>query len=236
MIGLLLYNFGLSKSHPIIIVAILNLSPFWAALVALVITRVPIPVSPPIFFGCLAGAFIGAMAIAWSQLAPTNMPTTGELIESLLQGSWVYVIPVPICTALGGTLIGKWFVKYDESGTIAANFLFSTLILIPITLFILYRRAELPFEQLVPVVLMFIGTIIAASLGRVLYQIALTVTGNDNGFVTMFFLLVPALTGLVSLVVSWWIPDLHIVMGTTYYFGLAAIAASLLLFSLKSWR
>ena len=34
--GLLLYNFGLSNAHPIIISAILNLSPFWAALVALV--------------------------------------------------------------------------------------------------------------------------------------------------------------------------------------------------------
>ena len=33
--GLLLYNFGLSNAHPIIISAILNLSPFWAALVAL---------------------------------------------------------------------------------------------------------------------------------------------------------------------------------------------------------
>ena len=32
--GLLLYNAGLSNAHPIIIAAILNLSPFWAALVA----------------------------------------------------------------------------------------------------------------------------------------------------------------------------------------------------------
>jgi hypothetical protein len=35
---------------------------------------------------------------------------------------------------------------------------------------------------------MIAGTIIAASLGRVLYQIALNVTGADNGFVTMFSL------------------------------------------------
>jgi drug/metabolite transporter (DMT)-like permease len=33
MSGLLLYNFGLSNAHPIIISTILNLSPFWAALV-----------------------------------------------------------------------------------------------------------------------------------------------------------------------------------------------------------
>jgi drug/metabolite transporter (DMT)-like permease len=44
MSGLLLYNFGLANAHPIIISAILNLSPFWAAGVALALTRVPIPV------------------------------------------------------------------------------------------------------------------------------------------------------------------------------------------------
>ena len=75
MSGLLLYNFGLSNAHPIIISAILNLSPFWAALVALLIARVPIPVSPAIFFSCFAGAFIGAMAVAWSQIGDANKPT-----------------------------------------------------------------------------------------------------------------------------------------------------------------
>jgi hypothetical protein len=29
-----------------------------------------------------------------------------------------------------------------------------------------------------------------ASAGRVLYQVALSLTGNDNGFVTMVFLLI----------------------------------------------
>jgi membrane protein implicated in regulation of membrane protease activity len=70
----------------------------------------------------------------------------------------------------------------------------------------------------------------------VLYQIALTVTGNDNGFVTMFFLLVPALTGLVSLPLSLWIADLHFKIDGIFFIGLALIAAALLLFSLKSWR
>ena len=54
MSGLLLYNFGLSNAHPIIISAVLNLSPFWAALVALLIAGVPIPISKGTFFGCLA--------------------------------------------------------------------------------------------------------------------------------------------------------------------------------------
>jgi hypothetical protein len=77
---------------------------------------------------------------------------------------------------------------------------------------------------------------IAAVAGRVLYQISLTVTDNDNGFVTMFFLLVPALTALISLPLSLWLPDLHFAAGPMFFFGLLVIAASLLLFSIKSWR
>src|SRR5579863_9347467 len=96
MSGLLLYNAGLSNSHPIIIAAILNLSPFWAALVALVLVGVPIPISRATFFGCFAGAFLGAMAVAWSQLGDRGMSTIGELTDNFVHGSWVYAIPVPL--------------------------------------------------------------------------------------------------------------------------------------------
>jgi hypothetical protein len=82
MIGLLLFKLGLSNAHPIIISAIINLQPFFAALVALLIARVPIPVSPAIFFGCLVSAFLGAMAIAWSQAGEANRPELSQLAES----------------------------------------------------------------------------------------------------------------------------------------------------------
>jgi drug/metabolite transporter (DMT)-like permease len=236
MSGLLLYNFGLSNTHPIIISAILNLSPFWAALVALLLSKVPIPVSPAIFFGCFAGAFIGAMAVAWSQIGDAAKPTIGELAANLLHGSWVYAIPVPLCSALGGTLVGKWLARYDESAAIAANFLVANLLLIPACVLILFWRNELQLDQLPAMILMIVGTIVAASVGRVFYQVALTVTGGDNGFVTMFFNLVPALTALISLVLSWWIAELHFVVDPMFFFGSAAIAASLMIFSLKSWR
>ncbi len=236
MSGLLLYNFGLSNAHPIIISAILNLSPFWAALVALLIAKVPIPLSPAIFSSCFAGAFIGAMVVAWSQIGDANKPTISQLADSALHGSWVYAIPVPLCSALGGTLIGKWFANYDESAAIAANFLVANLLLIPACVVILYWRGELQFDQLLAIVLMIVGTIVAASVGRVFYQIALTVTGGDNGFVTMFFNLVPALTALISLLLSRWIADLHFVVDPMFFFGSVVIAASLLVFSLKSWR
>jgi len=144
---------------------------------------------------------------------------------------------VPLCSALGATLIGRWFAKYEESAAIAANFLFANVILIPTTLFVLHQRSELEFGgQVTAIILMIVGTIIAASVGRVFYQIAMTATGGDNGFVTMFFNLVPALTALISLPMSLWIPDLHFVVDPTFFFGLAVISASLMIFSLKSWR
>ena len=235
IIGLLLFKLALSNAHPIIISAIINLQPFFAALVALIIARVPIPVSPTIFFGCLISAFLGAMLVAWSQVGEANRPDLSQLAESAMHGTWLYAIPVPICTALGGTLVCKWFAKYDESAAIAANFFVSAVILIPVVGFFLYWRSELHFGQAVPVILMMAGTIIAASVGRVLYQIALSVTGNDNGFVTMFFLLIPALTALISFALSWWISDLHFAVSWMFYVGLVVVSTSLLFFSLKSW-
>ena len=235
IIGLLLFKHALSNAHPIIISAIINLQPFFAALVALIIARVPIPVSPTIFFGCLISAFLGAMAVAWSQVGEASRPDLSLLAESAMHGTWLYAIPVPICTALGGTLICKWFAKYDEFAAIAANFCVSAVILIPVVGSFLYWRSELHFGQVVPVILMMAGTIIAASVGRVLYQIALSVTGADNGFVTMFFLLIPALTALISFALSWWISDLHFAVSWMFYVGLVVVSTSLLFFSLKSW-
>ena len=235
IIGLLLFKLALSNAHPIIISAIINLQPFFAAVVALLIARVPIPVSPTIFFGCLISAFLGAMLVAWSQVGEANRPDLSQLAESAMHGTWLYAIPVPICTALGGTLVCKWFAKYDELAAIAANFFVSAVILIPVVGFFLYWRSELHFGQVVPVILMMAGTIIAASVGRVLYQIALSVTGADNGFVTMFFLLIPALTALISFALSWWIADLHFAVSWMFYVGLVVVSTSLLFFSLKSW-
>jgi drug/metabolite transporter (DMT)-like permease len=235
MAGLLLFKLALSNAHPIIISAIINLQPFFAALVALIIAKVPIPVSPAIFFGCLISAFLGAMMVAWSQVGEANRTELGQLVDSAIHGTWLYAIPVPICSALGGTLVCKWFGKYDESAAIAANFAVSALLLIPAAGLLLVWRAELNFGQVVPVLLMMAGTIVAASLGRVLYQIALGVTGNDNGFVTMFFLLIPILTALISASLSWWITDLHFVVGWMFYVGLVVVSISLLFFSLKSW-
>lgn len=230
--GLLLYKAGLQGAHPIIVAAIFNLSPFWAAMVARLIVGAPIPVAAPVFFGCAVTAFFGAMAVAWSQLpsAPGS-----EMWASFWAGSWVFAVPIPILSALNGTLIGKWFGKFDESAAIAVNFLAPACVLIPFTTYELASRGALTFDQGPAILLMMFGTILAASLGRVLYQIALTVTGGDNGYVTMFFLAVPALTGLISLPLSLLIPDLGFSLNLSYALGLALIAAALGLFSWRSW-
>jgi drug/metabolite transporter (DMT)-like permease len=235
--GLVLYNIGLSNAHPIIIAAILNLSPFWAAIIAKTVTRTSIPVSPPIFYGCFLVAVAGAMIIAWSQLDSLTA-TSSDLVKSLFHSSWMFAIPIPIFFALSGTLVGKWFRDLDESATIAANFIFSAAILIPTTLFIGYMHPATSAggQKESAVLLLLIGTLAAAAAGRVFYQVALTTTNNDNGFVTMFFLLVPGLSSLVSLPLSWWISDLRFVAGPMFFVGLAVIAGSLLIFSMKSWR
>lgn len=234
MSGLLLYDLGLSTAHPIIIAAVLNLSPFWAALVALLVSGVAIPASPLIFFGCLTGAFLGAMAVAWSQLGPAG--ATNGLSESLFQGGWIYALPIPALSALGGTLVAKWFSKYDESAAIAANFLAPSVLLIPITTIILARRSELNLDHAQAIGLMMFGTVVAASFGRVLYQVALTATRHDNGYVSMFFFLVPALTGLVSVAMSFWIPSLKFAVNPIFFLGIGLICVSLLAFALKTWK
>src|SRR5260370_40584288 len=167
--GVRLYNFGLSNANPILNFTILNLSPFWAALVALVLAGVPIPISRATFFGCFAGAFIGAMAVAWSQLGETGMSNISALADSFLHGSWLYAIPVPLASALGGTLVGKWFGAYDGSAAIAANFLTAHVILIPGGLALLTWRNALNFDQLALILLMIFGTIVSASAALVVY-------------------------------------------------------------------
>jgi drug/metabolite transporter (DMT)-like permease len=236
--GLLLYYVGLSSAHPIITATIFNLSPFWAALVAMVVSRKPIPVSPSVFFGCFAVAFAGAMTVAWSQLDNTNGRLVSDIVESMLDSRWSYAIPIPIFFALSGSLVGKWFSDFDESAAIAANFVVSSFVLIPSIL--LLPRFDSAFsidEQTFPaILLLLLGTLAAAAAGRVFYQVALTTTDNDNGFVTMFFLLIPALSALITVPLSWWIPDLRFAVGPMFFIGLALVTVSLLFFLLKSWQ
>ncbi len=236
--GLALYDIGLGGAHPIITAGILNLSPFWAALVAFAISRKSIPGSPGLFFGCFAIAFCGAMMIAWSQLTNANGKLLGEILESVLHSHWIYALPMPIFFALSGTLVGKWFAGLDESGVIAANFLVSALTIIPAAGAISYfnQTFALPKEALLPVLLLLVGTMASSAAGRVVYQIALTKTDNDNGFVTMFFLAIPVLSTLISIPLSHWIEDLRIAEGPLFFVGMILVSAPLLLFSVRTWR
>jgi drug/metabolite transporter (DMT)-like permease len=132
--GLVFYNIGLSSTHPIITAAILNLTPFWGAVVAFVVSKRSMPVPPFMFAGCLAVAFCGAMAIAWSQMDFGRNALARDVIESFLHSRWIYALPAPIFFTLGGTLVFKWFSEFEEPAAIAANFMVSSLVLIPIAL------------------------------------------------------------------------------------------------------
>jgi drug/metabolite transporter (DMT)-like permease len=149
MISLLLFAFGLGKGHPVVISAVLNLDPFWAALVAFFIAGKTIPTSSRTFGICLVIAFIGALIIAVSQSDSGSLTSIG--LASFV-GAGI-AMPVPILAALSGTLIGKWFPKVDNSATLAVTFLTAAVPTIPITLAIIMWRSGLQIAwELIPAV------------------------------------------------------------------------------------
>ena len=237
--GLILYNLGLSGANPIVIAAILNLSPFWAALVAKVISKKPVPVSLAIFVGCFLVAFIGVLIVVWSQIEEGGAHRSIlDFMASVQRETWVYAIPIPLLFALDATLLNQWFRKYEESAAVAANFVVSCLTLIPATAFLAIQRGEasITAQKAPAILLLMVGMFASAALGRVVYQMALTTTDNDNGFVTMFFLSVPALTSLIAWPMSWWIPELHFFADLSFCVGLALIVLPLAVFSRLSWQ
>jgi drug/metabolite transporter (DMT)-like permease len=236
--GLFLYNIGLSSAHPFVTAGVLNLSPFWAALVAMAVSRKSLPGSPALFFGCFAVAFCGAMAIAWSQLSGTSASRLQDVADSILHSRWIYALPMPIFFALSGTLVGKWFRGLEESGVIAANFVVSAIILIPLSIAVAYPENDFRVQDLssTAVLMLLVGTLASSAAGRVFYQVALTTTDNDNGFVTMFFLVIPVISSVISIFLSQWISDLRVIEGPMFLLGLVLVTAPLLVFSMKTWR
>ncbi len=240
--GLSLYDVGLSSAHPIITAAVLNLSPFWAALVAFAVSRRSISVSPLAFWMCFVAAFCGAMVIAWSQVDVDNRALAHDVISSLLHSRWIYALPMPAFFALSGTLVYEWFSDYDEAATIGANFVVSALVLLPgaaISSGPGLASPHLSEQSAVAVALLLAGTLAASAAGRVFYQLALTFTKNDNGTVTMFFLLIPAISTLISWPLSRWIPTLSFIPGPAFVIGMALVSVPLVVVtfvSRRGWR
>src|ERR1700722_17903092 len=214
IIGLLLYEVALKGAHPVIIAAIMDLSPFWAAIVARAVTGSALPVRPILYGLCFAAALGGAMTIAWSQTDWKTAPFA-DILKSY---AWTIAIPIPVFYALSGTLVGKWLSQYDDAATIAASFLVSSALFVPPTLFLALRKPHAAAATTTPaILLLFVGTVASAAIGRVLYQVALTRTNNDNAFVTMFFLLVPGLSALLSWPMSWFVSDLAFASGPLFF-------------------
>ena len=170
--GLAFYNIGLSSTHPIITAAILNLAPFWGAVVAFVISKRSMPVPPLMFAGCFAAAFCGAMTIAWSQIEIERNVLARDAIESFLHSRWIYALPAPLFLTLGGTLVFKWFSQFEEPAVIAANFMVSSLFLIPIALVAsdLGRLFHLSEQSAAAILLLVFGTLASLAAGRVFFS------------------------------------------------------------------
>jgi hypothetical protein len=83
---------------------------------------------------------------------------------------------------------------------------------------------------------MIVGIILADVVGRVFTRKALNATDNDNGFVTMFQNLEPAIAALISAGLSPWIKGLRFVADWPFFAGLALTGASLFVFSWASLR
>jgi hypothetical protein len=234
LIGIVLYAFGLGRGHPIVISAVLNLDPFWAAIIAYLIAGKKIPTSFLTFALCLAVAFVGAMLLAISQADTPSLSL--EIFDSGSLLAAGLALPVPVLWALSGSLVGKWFADADESACIAVTFLTAAAVVVPVTLGLAYAQSGLTIgtDLLPAIALLAGGTILATGFGRVLYQKSLTVTDNNNGFVFIFFLLIPAFTCLLSLGMSRWISELKFAVGPLFFLGLGLIAAPILVFLWQS--
>ena len=236
--GLKLYNVGLSSTHPIITAAVLNLSPFWAALIAFLVSRRSMSVSPLAFIACFLVAFFGAMAIAWSQIDVDSKVLARDVIESFIHSKWIYALPMPAFFALSGTLVYRWFSDFDEPAAVAVNFVVSSLVLIPLAALTsgFGQASHFSPPSTTAVLLLLLGTLAGSAAGRVFYQMALSATKNDNGYVTMFFLLIPALSAVLSFMLSHWIPGLQFVPRPLFFVGMALVTIPLLALSLVTWR
>ena len=237
--GLSLYDIGLSSAHPIITAAVLNLSPFWAALVAFAVSRRSIAIPPWMFWLSFVVAFCGAMAIAWSQIDADGHAVLRDVVESLFHSKWIYALPMPLFFALSGTLVYEWFSDYDEAGAIGANFVVSALVLLPaaaVSSNLGQEASRLSEQSAGAIMLLLAGTLAASAAGRLFYQLALTSTKNDNGTVTMFFLLIPAISALISWPLSRWIPTLRFVPGPAFVVGMALVSVPLIVVWFASGR
>jgi drug/metabolite transporter (DMT)-like permease len=235
--GLALYDVALSSAHPIISAAVLNLSPFWATLVARLISGRLMPRPRLVFIGCFVAAFAGAMVVAFSQIEAEPSALKRDLLYSLLHSRWALALPMPIFFALSGTLVYEWFRAYDEGAAIASNFLVSAVVLIPVALWAAHgRAAALSADDAPAIFLLLFGTLASSAAGRLFYQAALTATRNDNGFVTMFFLAIPAISAVVSWFLSRWLTALRVNVSTTFFEGLLLVMAPLAVFSFVAAR
>ncbi len=105
--GIVLYALGLGRGHPIMIATVLNLDPFWAAVIAWLVAGKEIPTTARTFALCLVVAFAGAMLLALSQ-ADARSVSFQSLDSGSLLGAGL-ALPIPVLRALSGSFVTKSF-------------------------------------------------------------------------------------------------------------------------------
>jgi hypothetical protein len=181
-------------------------------------------------------SFVGAMLLAISQ---TDAQSIGlQMFDSRSFLALALALPVPILGALSGSLVGKWFSDFDDYACVAVTFVMAAVVVVPVTLAIAYAQSGLQVstDVLPALALLALGTVLATGFGRVLYQRSLTITDHNNGFVSVFFLLIPAFTCLLSLAMAPWIKELKFPVGPLFFLGLGLVAAPILVFLWQSQR
>ena len=98
------------------------------------------------------------------------------------------------------------------------------------------QQSQLSQQSVLAIAMLIAGTLAASAAGRLLYQLALTETKNDNGAVSMFFLLIPAISALISWPLSRWIPTLSFVPGPAFAVGMALVSGPLVVLAYVSRR
>ena len=182
----------------------------------------------------LATAFAGAMLVAYSQMRPEDISGKG-IAQIFGQGSWYFAIPISLFTlaqrhANRPLVQGLSRARFDRPPRCRPRRSCSFPSALSIYGFnhtdfrsIGARRDCWPPEQSP-----------RRESGRLLYQLALSKTDGDNGFVTMFSLLGPGLAAVYSWLLSYWIAGLRFQANATYLIGLAVTAGALFYFLRRS--
>ena len=238
--GLALYDVGLSSAHPIITAAVLNMSPFWAALVAQSSVRQNARRSRHISSSAsFFVAFLAAMVVAWSQIdtdssarsAASDRQRSAQSLDLRPADAHLFRVERQACSTV-------WFSRYDEGAAIAANFLVSSIVLIPAAVWLAHGRGPPALKRghgAGDTALVHRHACLFGGRPRLL-SAGVERHPQRQWLRDHVLPLIPALSALVSWPLSRWIVTLRFAPSPLFFGGIALVIAPLLLFAFAALR